>query len=810
MTFNFIKAQAPLEVPVATTSIRFRFYEGVNGSGALLQTEVRDFANSITIQSVDSRTRSVVITALAGNGFPILETSGPLQVISRGEVTMDFSNTTSLIVTLDSVVVSPTSASTTVGGSFQFVAAVNFSNGDVLAGPVGWQATGQASINETTGLATGTADGEGSITATAGGVTSSPAALTVGAGLSVQTVEIMPNTPDPVVVQSGGNTLQFSVLGFDQNGNPIATGPVSWTVASNNGTTIDISTGLLTSGSEEATTADDVVVTATAGLAVGTQNVNVLDIPGDITSIDTTPEPLTLTLDQATTQLTTQATFENGSPMDINSSFGLVYTSTDPGVVGVDSNGTVTILRQGSTTITASVAGMFALVPDDVIDVTVDFGAGGNQNPTLAVTGGVGNQSNSHAFASVAFDDDQQNLVLGAITLTADSGAEIVAPPTSIGQVDDANPGNVIISLDTEASPAAIASYLQTIQVDTTSSTLADVVCVSVVVTDGQGGTSPLRTVEITVGGIDAVLLRIDEDGPVVVGQSYTSIQAAVDYVAALADGRYSIISAAPGDFTNDGEAGTIRVADAFSLQFLTLNGANQGISVGVEPGTRAGESRLERITVDNNHVTIDGFRFETGNTDDQPPDNVEVAILMNDDSDNLTVKNSLFLGGPGLFDRGIAVQNNFDAPADVTVSNSNFTGWDNAIRPEGAGSFSILRFTATGNSFIGNGTGVFFLDVVDAVVTGNGFLNQTDNHIWIRLANGLAADFTGNEFTGTGVITTFNANNMGSATVDTSGSWWGQISGPMGQLNPGLFTTIVTDPARTRSSSTRALFRLT
>lgn len=73
MTFNFIKAQSPLEVPVNTTDIRFRFYSGPGGNGVLLQEETRPFANTITIDPVNGDTQSVVITALTADGFPILQ-----------------------------------------------------------------------------------------------------------------------------------------------------------------------------------------------------------------------------------------------------------------------------------------------------------------------------------------------------------------------------------------------------------------------------------------------------------------------------------------------------------------------------------------------------------------------------------------------------------------------------------------------------------------------------------------------------------------------------------------------------------------
>ena len=52
VTFNFVKAQAPITVPVNTVQLRFEFFTGLEGTGTIVLNEVRPFANTVTIDNV--------------------------------------------------------------------------------------------------------------------------------------------------------------------------------------------------------------------------------------------------------------------------------------------------------------------------------------------------------------------------------------------------------------------------------------------------------------------------------------------------------------------------------------------------------------------------------------------------------------------------------------------------------------------------------------------------------------------------------------------------------------------------------------
>ncbi len=167
MTFNFVKAQSPLEVPANTTDIRFRFYSAIVDNGTLIQDETHSFAASITVDPGHGSMQSVVITALSADGYPVLESTVDVADLSGEDVTLDFTDATTEFVTQGALRIDPPAANIVAGGPQQFTAYPSFSNGQVLpANNVLWSATGQASVDLDTGLVTAETNGAATVTAT--------------------------------------------------------------------------------------------------------------------------------------------------------------------------------------------------------------------------------------------------------------------------------------------------------------------------------------------------------------------------------------------------------------------------------------------------------------------------------------------------------------------------------------------------------------------------------------------------------------------------------------------------------------------
>ncbi len=164
--------------------------------------------------------------------------------------------------------VTPASPTIFVGQQQQFTAQAFDSNGNVLSGVIFiWQSSNPAvaTINQN-GIATGVAEGTTEIRASARGVQSAPATLTVNFVPRVLTrIEV---TPSPASIPVGGGQT-FTARAFDQFDNEITGVSFTWSSSDPNIATID-QTGLALGVSQGQTT-----ITASAQNVSGTATLNV-------------------------------------------------------------------------------------------------------------------------------------------------------------------------------------------------------------------------------------------------------------------------------------------------------------------------------------------------------------------------------------------------------------------------------------------------------------------------------------------------------------------------------------------------------
>src|SRR5579885_2339042 len=138
--------------------------------------------------------------------------------------------------TISTITVSPASPSIAVGATQQFTATAKDSSGNTISGVTfTWSSntTSVATINSS-GLATGVAPGTTQITASAGGVTSSPDTLTVTAPV-VASITVSPSSPSIAV----GATQQFTATAKDGSGNTISGVTFTWSSNNTSVATID-------------------------------------------------------------------------------------------------------------------------------------------------------------------------------------------------------------------------------------------------------------------------------------------------------------------------------------------------------------------------------------------------------------------------------------------------------------------------------------------------------------------------------------------------------------------------------------------
>lgn len=203
-----------------------------------------------------------------------------------------------------SLTVTPAAATLQTNATQQFTAVVRDAGGNVVAASIVWGIANRGGTISSSGLFTaGTTPGAfaNTVTATNGTLTGS-ASVTVTPVVSTITV-----TPNPAVVPANG-TQQFSAIGTDVNGNPVAITPV-WSVV-NGGGTINANTGVFTAGAAGGTFA--LTIKATSGAASGFATVTVSATPPVLTTITVTPNPASMNTGQ-TQQFTAVGRDQNGA-----------------------------------------------------------------------------------------------------------------------------------------------------------------------------------------------------------------------------------------------------------------------------------------------------------------------------------------------------------------------------------------------------------------------------------------------------------------------------------------------------------------
>jgi uncharacterized protein YjdB len=235
-----------------------------------------------------------------------------------------------------SVEVVPNPSSVLLGQTAQLTAVLRAANGDELSGLVAWSSSDDAiaSVSET-GVMTGVAVGEATITATSEGQSGS-SALTVSA-VAVATVEVAP----PTAAITVSATVQLTAIAKDAGGAVLAGRPAAWTTSDANVARVN-PTGRVTGfGAGSAT------ITATIEGKTGSASITVTQQA--VATIEVTPDPATVAVQQ-TIQLT--ATLKAGDGTEL-SGRAVTWETSNGAVATVSQSGLVTGVTTGTATITA-------------------------------------------------------------------------------------------------------------------------------------------------------------------------------------------------------------------------------------------------------------------------------------------------------------------------------------------------------------------------------------------------------------------------------------------------------------------------
>ncbi len=255
-------------------------------------------------------------------------------------------------VALNSVVVAPTDSSTPAGTTRQFTA-TGFLNDDTtrdITREVTWTSSNPlVATIDSNGLATTFSPGTTVITATSSMATSAPNVGSAKTTLTVSSAVLNSINVQPAnAVLPPGVTQAFTANGIFSDGVTVnITSQVAWSSSNVAIATID-ATGIATTVATGTAT-----ITAVSGTISGstTLNVNASTLssitvgPAGPTAIQTMPAGLTQ-------QFTAIGTYSDNTSYDLTGQ--VTWTSSNPAVATVNSNGLATVAGAGTTTITAT------------------------------------------------------------------------------------------------------------------------------------------------------------------------------------------------------------------------------------------------------------------------------------------------------------------------------------------------------------------------------------------------------------------------------------------------------------------------
>jgi uncharacterized protein YjdB len=321
-------------------------------------TTVMFTAMAIYSDGTSGNVSGSVIWASSNSTVAMLNGSGIASALAQGSTTVTASangvtsNSASLTVTaplLTTITINPVNASMPIGLTANFTASGTYSDGTTadITSQVNWSSANPAvaTINSSSGVATGVALGATTVTAAAGGITASAVNVTVTAAV-ITAVSVTPNA----ATAPRGTTVTFTATGTYSDG---STGNISGSVAwvSGNPAVAPVNASGIVTARE---VWDSVVITATSANGVVSNNAFLTVTPAVLASLSITPLSASIAVG-GTQQFTATGTMTDGTAATLGT---VTWMSSAPAAATVDTTGLATAVGAGSTNISASSSGI--------------------------------------------------------------------------------------------------------------------------------------------------------------------------------------------------------------------------------------------------------------------------------------------------------------------------------------------------------------------------------------------------------------------------------------------------------------------
>lgn len=311
---------------------------------------------------------------------------------------------------------------------------------------------------DATGLVTGVAIGQSTISAVGEGKVGTSIVTVVPAPVAAITVD-----PDGGSLPAGG-TLALTATPRDANGQPLTGRTLQWR-SSNDAVATVSAAGLLT-----AITAGTVTITVSApgggpDGSTPSASVVVTVLISPVASAVIVPSPIGIQVAQ-TAALTVNLFDESGEPLS-PAGRTFTWTSTNASVASVSSTGVVTGVGVGTATVTASIATPGQLT---TIQASTQVNVSNQPVASLVIVPGAGvvHAGYSRQFTATAFDASQQPLP-GRTIIWTSSNQGIASVEATTGIVGGVSQGSVQIIATSEGVQAVADVTIDLVRVTTVS-----------------------------------------------------------------------------------------------------------------------------------------------------------------------------------------------------------------------------------------------------------------------------------------------------------------------------------------------------
>jgi len=374
-----------VSVSPANTSVKLEGSTQFSATGRFSDGSTRDITTSVVWSSSATTTATV---ESVGQGKPGLATavgagSARITAALRG-VSGVAMITVMNSVRLTSIAVAPSSATISVGGTEQFTATGNYSDGtkrDITASAT-WTSSAnltakvQTAGQSSPGLVTGISAGSATITAASSGISDSTI-VKISRGGTLTSITLSPSNPALTV----GATLQMSATGNYTDGTTKdLTSTATWTSSASGVATVE-SAGQAAAGLAKGISLGSATITATSGTISGKTTLSVTNL--SLLSVFVSPASSTIA-PSSSQQFKANANYSDGSSQDVTSSAAWTSSNTriatvqssgqsDPGDASAVSNGStsITAVFQGQTgTSNLTVSSVATSTPIPLMDMT--------------------------------------------------------------------------------------------------------------------------------------------------------------------------------------------------------------------------------------------------------------------------------------------------------------------------------------------------------------------------------------------------------------------------------------------------------